>query len=207
MADEVNRPLAVIWISRLMESLLPRELGELAVGDLNEEFALRIRSRSRSRPRGGATAWFAMQAAASVPPLLVLSVRRLSWLRSLGVAVAAYLALGLVEPYMHRAMSLIIEPGFRMQLIIDLCIGFMACACGGFLSTWAHRGSAVVYSLIGTGFLASMMMTSVNPDLPFWFLATFLAVALVAPIVGGVVFVSCANRLAGRHRRPGGSDQ
>jgi hypothetical protein len=200
MADEVTRPLAVIWISRLMESVLPRELGELVVGDLNEEFAL----RTRSQPSAGATAWFAMQAAASVPRLLVLSVRRLSWLKSFGVAVVAYLALGLVEPYMHRFMSLIIEPGFRLQLIIDLCIGFTACACGGFLSTWIHRGSAFVYSLIGTGFLASMMMTRVNPDLPSWFLAAFLAVAFVAPIVGGVVFISCANRLAGRGRRQGG---
>lgn len=180
-----------------MECLLPRELGELVVGDLNEEFALRARSQAGA----GATAWFAMQAAASVPRLLVLSVRRLSWLRSFGVAVAAYLALGLVEPYMHRFMSLIIEPGFRLQLIIDLCVGFTACACGGFLATWIHRGSAAVYSLIGTGYLAAMMMTRVNPELPSWFLAAFLAVAFVAPIAGGVVFISCANRLAGRSRR------
>lgn len=197
MAGEVRRPLAVKLFSGLMECLLPRDLGELVVGDLNEEFVLRMRSMSGAR----ATGWFAMQAAVSVPRLLVLSVRRLSLFKSLSVAVAAYLAFGLVEPYMHRVVSLFVEPGFHIQLILDLCVGFTACACGGFLSTWIHRGSAVVYSLIGTGVLASMMMTRVNPDLPSWFLTAFLVVAFVAPIVGGVAFISCANRLARRIHR------
>lgn len=197
MAGEVTRPLAVTWLSSLMECLLPRDLGELVVGDLNEEFALRIRSMSSAR----ATRWFAMQAAASVPRLLVFSVRPLSWLKSLGVAVAAYLLLGQLEPYMHRLASLVIEPGFQLQLVIDLLVGFAACACGGFLSTWVHRGSAVAYSLIGTGFLTSMMMTRVNPSLPFWFPTAFLVVAFVAPIVGGIAYISCARRLAQRGRR------
>jgi hypothetical protein len=203
MAGQVTRPLAVIWLSRLMECLLPRDVGELVVGDLNEEFALRM----RSTPGGQATAWFALQVAVSVPRLLMLSVTRLTWLKSLGVAVAAYLALGLLEPYMHRFVSLLIEPGFHLQLIVSLCVGFTACGCGGFLSTWIHRGSAVMYSLIGTGFLASMMMTRVNPDLPTWFLTAFLVVAFVAPIVGGVAFISCANRSAKRSRRQGGGYQ
>jgi hypothetical protein len=42
-----------------------------------------------------------------------------------------------------------------------------------------------------------------SPDLPLWFPAAFLVVALVAPIVGGVVFISCANRLTRRNRRQG----
>jgi hypothetical protein len=199
MAGQVTRPLAVTWLSRLMECLLPRDLGELVVGDLNEEFALRVRSMSCAR----ATGWFAIQAAVSVPRLLVLSCRRLSWFKSLGVAVAAYLALGMVEPYMHRFVSLIVQPGFNVQLVLNLCVGFTACACGGFLSTWIHRGSAVLYSLISAGILASMVMTRMSPDLPLWFPAAFLVVALVAPIVGGVVFISCANRLTRRNRRQG----
>lgn len=195
MGGEVTRPLAITSLSRLMECLLPHDVGELVVGDLNEEFALRVQSTSRTR----ATWWFVVQAAGAVPRLLVLSVRRLSWFKSLGVAVAAYLVIGLVEPYMHRALSAFIEPGFHVRLVIDLCVGFTACACGGFLSTWVHRGSALLYSVIGTGFLATAM-TRANPDLPSWFLTAFLVVALVAPIVGGVAFVSCANRMTRRKR-------
>jgi len=173
-----------------MECMLPRELGELAVGDLNEEFALRAQSTSRAR----ATYWFAAQAIRSVPRLLLLSTRGFAWLKSLGVALAAWFALGYIEPYMHRLVSMIIEPGFTAQLIVSLVIGFTACACGGMLATWAHRGSAVLYSLIGTGVLLSMMVLR-DPDLPTWFLAAFVVVALVAPIAGGVAFVSLASRL------------
>ena len=78
---------------------------------------------------------------------------------------------------------------------------------GGFFTATEAAAMAVVYSLISTGFLASMMMTRVNPDLPSWFLTAFLAVALVAPIVGGVTFITCANRLTGRKRRQGGGSQ
>jgi hypothetical protein len=195
MGVELSRPLTVTCLSTLMECVLPRDLGELAVGDLNEEFALREQTTSRAR----ASAWFAMQAAASVPRLLLLSVRRPSWLKSLGVAVAAYVALEFVEPYMHRFVSLFAEPGFNAALIIDLGVGFAACACGGFLSTWAHRGSAALYSVISTGFLA-WAMRNANPDLPSWFLAAFLVVALAAPITGGAAFIACANRLKKRNR-------
>lgn len=187
----MTRPLAVRLCSGLVECLLPRDLGELVVGDLNEEFALRVRSMSRAQ----ATSWFLVQAAASLPGLLMLSGRRGSWFKSLGVAVAAYLALGFVEPYMHRAVSALFEPGFHAQLVLDLTVGFVACACGGFVSTWIHRGSALLYSVIGTALLA-WMMTRANPDLPSWFLAAFLAIALVAPLAGGVVSIACANRMA-----------
>jgi hypothetical protein len=190
------------WLSGLLECVLPRDLGEIVAGDLNEEFALRANSTSRAR----ATRWFALQVLSSVPRLLLLSAKRLSWFVSLGVAIAAYMALGFVEPYMHRLVSLIAQPGFQAQLVLDLCIGFAACACGGFLSTWVRRGSAVLYSLIGTGYLASMMVTSgTNPALPIWFPMAFLVVALIAPIVGGLAFVALVGRRARRNRFEGGN--
>ena len=58
MGVELSRPLTVTCLSTLMECVLPRDLGELAVGDLNEEFALREQTTSRAR----ASAWFAMHA-------------------------------------------------------------------------------------------------------------------------------------------------
>ncbi len=195
----MTRPLAVAGFSSLMECLLPRDVGEFVVGDLNEEFALRVQSMSRA----GATWWFVMEASRSIPRLLMLSGRGSSWFKSLGEAAAAYLALGFVEPYVHRLLSAFVEPGFQVQLVIDLFVGYMACACGGFLSTWIHRGSALLYSVISTAVLASMT-TRASPDLPPWFLTAFLVIALVAPIVGGIVYIACANRMAKRRHRKGG---
>lgn len=195
----MKTPLPVVLLSRLIECLLNRELGETVAGDLNEEFALRAHDASPPR----ATFWFAGQVLRSVPQLLWLSARRWSSLKAVAVAAIAYYVLGRVEPYMHGLVGLMVDPGLRMQMVLDLGIGFTACACGGFLSTWVHRGSAALYSLIGTGMLA-LAIARANPDLPTWFLTAFLFVAFVAPIVGGVVLVSIARIEASRRSGKGG---
>jgi len=196
----VRRPVIVAVIEGLMEAVLPRQLGEVAVGDLVEEYRLRTRTMSTA----GSAVWFAGQAARSLPRLLLVSARPLSLLLSLGVAGACFLLLSFVERYLHRAVDAVIEPStFFWLLMSDLAVGFTACACGGFLSTCLRRGSAAVYSLIGTAVIVSAL-PRMSPDLPGWFAAAFLVVAFVAPIAGGATFVSLARRFAGRPGRRGG---
>jgi len=196
----MRRPVLIAAIAGVMEAVLPRHLGEAAVGDLEEEYLIRARTMSRA----GSAAWFAGQAVRSLPGLLLVSAKPLSFLLSLGVAGSSYYVLGLIERYMHRAVDVVIEPPTIFWLLMsDLAVGFMACACGGFLSTCLRRGSAAIYSLIGTAFIVSAMR-NMNPDLPTWFPIAFLVVAFVAPITGGAAFVSLARRLAGRPRPRGG---
>lgn len=189
----MRRPLPVAAIGGLMGAVLPRDLGDPAVGDLYEEFGLRAAATSRPR----ATAWFAAQAAGSVPRLLWLSARRLSSVLSLAVAAASFFVLGLIEPYMHRALAAVVSPPLVWQLIVDLLVGFAACACGGFVATSLRRGSAAIYSLIGTAYIVSGL-PGMNPELPLWFPAAFVVVALVAPVTGGAAFIAISQRWSRR---------
>jgi hypothetical protein len=189
------RPFAAEVAARLIECLLPRDLSEPVVGDLYEELALRARSPEPRR----AVAWFMLQALSSVPRLFLMSVRHWFWFKSLGVAAIAFLVLGQVEPLVHRWLAGNFEPSVNQQIALSLLVGFTACACGGFLATWMRRGSALFYSVIGTGVMVSAI-ASVDTNEPVWFLTAFVLIATLAPIVGGLGFVALANRWQKRRR-------
>lgn len=191
MGSEVKRPLAVRGVARLIECLLPRECSELVVGDLYEEFAL------RSHDRRDAVRWFMLQSVRSVPGLLWLSLRRWSWLKALAVAGLAFLLLGELEPVVARWLLGSFEFSSGQLLALSFLVGFCACACGGFLSTWAHRGSAVVYSAISSGFIV-YALARFGTDDPLWIPLTFFGIAVIAPIVGGIGLTALANQW---HRR------
>ena len=190
----MSRPLSVTAIESFMEAVLPRQLGEVAVGDLVEEYRIRARTMSPAK----SALWFAWQAGSSLPRLLLMSAKPLPVLLSLGVAGVCFYLLGFAEHYMHVALDAVYEPPtFFWLLISNLAVGFTACACGGFLSTSLRRGSAAIYSLIGTALIVSDLPHA-GSEVPVWFAATFVVVAFVAPITGGAAFVALARRFPGR---------
>jgi hypothetical protein len=191
----MTRPVAVACIARLIECVLPRDLSEVVIGDLYEEFELRTQSTQRKR----AVTWFVFQAVRSIPRLLLLSVKRWSWLKSLGVAVVAFVVLDRLEPLVRRWLANNFEPNVTQQIVLSLLIGFAACACGGFLSTWMQRGSAWIYSVIGSSFIVSAIV-QVETYERLWMLTAFLAIAIVAPIIGAVGFISFVNQWQKRRR-------
>jgi len=183
-----SRPVPVKVIARLAECLLPRDLGDAVIGDLLEEFSVRAQTTRQVR----ATTWFAQQAVRSVPRLLLLSVNHWSWLKSLGVAVLAFEVLERLEPIVRRWLLTSLEPGINERILISLVVGFASCACGGCLATWMRRGSALIYSVIGTSLLVYASVT-MEVDEPLWIPTAFIVTALVAPIIGGVGFISLAD--------------
>lgn len=191
----MTRPIAVNGVASLIECLLPRDLSEIVIGDLFEEYGLRRKSTG-SR---GAVSWFVLQAITSVPSLLLLSVRRWSWLKALSAALIAFMVLERIEPAVRRWLAESFDPSLTQQIALSLFIGFAACACGGFLSTWMYRGSALLYSTIGTSFLL-VSIVRVDTTEPAWFLTSFVVIAVLAPIVGGVGFITFANGWRKRKR-------
>jgi hypothetical protein len=179
----------------LIECLLPRDLSDVVIGDLCEEFALRVHATQRRR----AVSWFVLQSARSIPPLLFLSIKRWSWFKSLGVSAVAFVVLGELEPLVHRWLAGNFDPGVNQQIAMSLLVGFAACACGGFLSTWMHRGSALLYSAIGASFMVAAIASADTTARP-WMLTAFLVIAIVAPIIGGVGFITLANQWRNRKR-------
>jgi hypothetical protein len=190
------RPLPVRVIARLTECLLPRDPADAVIGDLLEEFSVRAQTMRQVR----ATAWFAGQAVRSVPRLLLLSVNRWSWLKSLGVAVLAFEVLERLEPIVRRWLVTSLEPDINERIVISLLVGFASCACGGCLATWMRRGSALIYSAIGTSFLVYASVT-MDVDEPLWIPTAFIVTALLAPIIGGVGFIFLADHWQRRRRK------
>ena len=185
----MSRPRAVSFGARLVESLLPPELGNAVVGDLYEEHAL----RSATVRRNSATGWFLLQVATSLPRLWLLSVRRWSWLKSLVVAFVAFEILGRLEPLAHRWVDSNLTMSAGVQMATALLIGFVSCTIGGFLANCVRRGSALLYAAMGGG-LMGWAIVRFGPGEPLWLTAAFVSIAVVAPVLGGVGYVVLADR-------------
>ena len=191
----MTQPIAVRFVTGLLECVLPTDLSEVVIGDLCEEFGL----RSRSTRRGQAIWWFTVQSARSVPRLLFLSVKRWSWFYSLGVAALAFLVLDRLEPLVRRWLWSNFEPSVLQQIAVSLTIAFLACACGGFLATFMRRGSAWIYSAISASFIVAGI-ARVETSEQLWMLSAFLIIALAAPIIGGVGCIAVVNQWKSRKR-------
>jgi hypothetical protein len=86
------------WIlSRLVAK---RERGPL-MGDLAEEYTLRANTASSF----AAFKWYLQQICASAPPLLYARFAQTTWVAAGGVAVLAYITVGLVEFIVNRVIS------------------------------------------------------------------------------------------------------
>lgn len=195
MNAERKQQFSVVCLTRLIESLLPQGLSEPMIGDLYEEMALRAETK-RARRRA---VWFASQACRSLPRMFLLSLKRWYWLKSLAIAALTFWLLGQLEPLVYRWLGNNFEPNVTQQIVISLAIGFASCASGGFVSTLMHRGSALLYSAIGTTFMV-YGITVGGSSAPTWYLTAFVLIALIAPIVGGAGFASLAHRLQRRRR-------
>ena len=86
------------WI---FSGLVPKDVREPLMGDLAEEHALRVKAGSSS----AALKWYLRQIFASIPPLLWTRLTRAAWLSTLGVALLAYFAVGVVQLTIRWAIS------------------------------------------------------------------------------------------------------
>ena len=185
----MRQSITAAWLICVLESLLPRDIGEIVAGDLTEEFQLRNQASSRAR----AILWLSWQVVTSAPGLLQLSVLRWSLFRSLTVALLAFGALIFVESCVRRVLEAVFEIRFPLNLCVDLLVGFAVCLGAGFCATWMHRGSAMPLALIGTITLGAMAFVQ-GAQAPHWYLTIFILIALFAPIAGGAVFIAKAKR-------------
>lgn len=85
MSGDVPPRLATWLLSRL----LPERDRDAVLGDLVEEYALRLRSASPST----VSRWYWGQVYRSIPPVLACTIRRGRWLGTIAVAGAVYLVI------------------------------------------------------------------------------------------------------------------
>lgn len=159
------------------------------MGDLAEEYALRARSTSLFT----VSHWYWGQVLRSIPPVIWSSIRRGHWLRTLGVAMGAYIATGIVEFAGDAAISRLIAPGSLVHAVLGLIAGLSTMVLGGYLAAWIRPGAATAMAGIVMISVAVLMVTK-SDSVPLWYQLAFLIAGPLASWAGGTLFLKKRTR-------------
>jgi hypothetical protein len=168
----------------LLGRLLPDRDRDAVLGDLAEEYTLRARLASRS----SVSHWYCGQVYRSIPSVVWSSVRRGQWLRTLGVAMGAYIAAGIVEFVGEMAISRLLAPGAPIHTVLSLIVGLMTMVLGGYFAAWIRPGAATALAGIVMIAVAVLMITKTG-SVPLWYQLAFLIVGPLASLAGGTLFL------------------
>ncbi len=159
--------------------LVPREQREALLGDLAEEYALRARASSSS----AAARWYLRQICASVVPLLWSGLTHCAWVATAGVALLAYIAIGLVELLVNSAIAGVAATSHGAYNPLGMLLTFPAVVLIGYFAAGFRRRAAIV--------LVAMMLLSVtamtlwaDENLPTWYRIAYFLVGPAATLIG-----------------------
>jgi hypothetical protein len=173
-------PRIATW---LLAHLLPPQDREAVIGDLIEEYAVRARSTSRS---SSAAAWYWRQTCRSLPLMLWAAATTPNALRTLGVAVGAYLAAGLLEFASTVAIAKLIRPDARVFTVLSVVVGLATIVLAGYVAASIRSGAA--RALAGVAALGVvLLMVNGSGNAPLWYALVFLLVGPSAALGGGAL--------------------
>jgi len=170
---------AAMW---LFLRLVPEREREPLAGDLAEEYALRAKTTSSS----AALKWYLQQVCASVPPLLWASFTRAAWISTVGVALLAYIAVGVVEFIVNWAISNSFATGTVAHNALGLFVTAPMVVLIGYFAARFRRGAALV--LAAMMLLAITAMTLLTTEsLPPWLRVAYFCVGPAAAFIGSAL--------------------
>jgi hypothetical protein len=162
--------------------LAPGSQREALMGDLAEEYALRSDAASSS----AASKWYLRQVCASAAPLLRARLAGTAWISTIGVALFAYVAVGLVEGIVNGATASSSETNTAAYNPLGMFITFPMVVLIGYFAAWFRRRAAIV--------LAAMMLLSVtamtlwaNESMPTWYRIAYFLVGPAATCIGSAL--------------------
>ena len=179
----MKRRTVVAWSTWAVEWLLPRQLVDELVGDIVEEFEL----RRRSAPGSANTLWALSQLTRSLGPVTWTSVRRESWLVTIGAGIGSFVVVNFVEA---AADALILPPlaaHAQLQAGVGLLLGLGAMALGGYLAARVRSAAPIVLSVMIFITVAVLMGMGVG-SVPLWYQLGFLIFGPLASLKGGTLF-------------------
>ncbi len=152
------------------------------MGDLAEEYALRASAASAS----AAFRWYLRQVCTSAPPLLWISMTRAAWVSTVGVALFAYLAVGLVEATVNWAIANSAAAPTGAYNPLGMSITFPMVVIIGYFAAGLRRQAVFV--------LAAMMLLSVTAmtlwaaeSMPTWYRIAYFLVGPAATFIGSAM--------------------
>jgi peptidoglycan/LPS O-acetylase OafA/YrhL len=124
-------------------------------------------------------------------------LRRGHWFSTLGVAIAAYVAASVLESVGIEAVSKLLHPDPRLEIVLSVIVGLATMLLGGYVAASIRQRAALPLAGIILTVVATLMVTM--PDsAPLWYGLTFLVAGPVAALAGGRLNVT---RRTGRTHR------
>ena len=165
--------------------LAPEREREPLVGDLAEEYELRAAASSSSV----ALKWYMLQVCTSAPPLLWARFSRGAWISTIGVALAAYMAVGVAEITVNWAISNRTAAGTFAFKPLGLAIMFPMIVLIGYCAAHFRRRAAIV---LGTMMLLAVttMTLMTAESMPLWYRVAYFIVGPAAAFTGSALRLS-----------------
>ncbi len=159
--------------------LVPKDVREPLMGDLAEEYALRVKAVSPS----AAFTWYLRQICASIPPLLWARITRATWLSTLGVALVAYFTVGVVQVIIRWAISSSSATAYNP---LDLIIIFPMVVLIGYFAERFRRRAAIVLGVMMLIAITAMTIGA-SENSPLWYRVAWFFVGPAAAFMGSVL--------------------
>jgi hypothetical protein len=180
--------------SWLFEFFLPAQNGEAMLGDLIEEYPLRLEATSRLAASG----WFWSQACRSVPHVLRSWMRSGSCLISMGVAMGVCLCMGMLKLVADRMIAKLVAPDPTTHVVLAPIVFLATTAIGGCIAARIRRGATIFLSLIVMITVAVLMdLKLCTIPVPWWYPIGFLTLGPLAVVIAPAMFWSLKARTGG----------
>jgi hypothetical protein len=169
--------------SSVLQCVLSDRDREPVMGDLIEEYAFRLRRTTRASAR----LWYWRQTYRSVIALLWSYGRQRRWGSTVGIALAIYIGVGLVESLADGALSMLLRLDGISTNVLRMVIGLLTLVLGGFVANRVRPGTAnVLAAMVLVAVL--LLMIALPHSVPLWYQLAFLIFGPVASLAGGAVF-------------------
>jgi len=182
MGDSVNPhspPRLANWLLRCFVPTVDRE--EI-MGDLTEEFSLRIQSS------GSCWSWYWGQTLRSISLIAWKAARQGCWVRTFLVALGAYIAAGLLESAADAALWGTVNPESLFERVLSLIIGLVTIVGGGYVAARLRPGAETVMSVIVFVAVTVLLAARVG-NAPLWYGLAFLVAGPLSSLAGGALFL------------------
>jgi|HubBroStandDraft_6_1064221.scaffolds.fasta_scaffold375854_2 hypothetical protein len=175
-------PTFACW---LLESLLPDPYREAALGDLIEEYALRIESTSRFT----ASRWFWSQACRSLPPTVWSLLRSRDCLISISIAIGVYIFMGTLKFAADWMISKLVAPDQSTHVVLAPIVFLTTTVIGGCVAARIRRGATIFLALMVTITVAILIDVKVcSIPVPWWYQFGFLTLGPLTVIIPPTLF-------------------
>lgn len=175
----------------LLESVLPEPHREAIIGDLIEEYTLRVESTSRFN----ASRWLWSQACRSVPCMFWSSLRSRNCFINMSIAAGVYIFMATLKFAADLTISKLVSPHQTADVILAPIVFLTITAIGGCVAARIRRGATIVLALMVTITVAMLIKLKVcSIPVPWWYQFGFFVLGPLAVIAPAALF--------GRLRQP-----